>query len=45
MITINYIRERIRTFLVFQLSRITADTLGWLAAILIHCATIPTLLA
>jgi|TARA_R110000822_G_scaffold120493_1_gene253975 hypothetical protein len=45
MITLNYIRERIRTFLVFQLSRITADTLGWLAAILIHCATIPTLLA
>jgi cellulose synthase/poly-beta-1,6-N-acetylglucosamine synthase-like glycosyltransferase len=39
------LRERIRTFLMFQLSRITADTLGWLAAILIHCATIPTLLA
>ena len=45
MITLDNIRERIRTFLAFQLSKITADTLGWLAAILIHCATIPTLLA
>jgi hypothetical protein len=26
-------------------SKISADTLGWLAAIVIHCATIPTLLA
>jgi len=39
------LRERIRTFLMFQLSRITADTLGWLAVVLIHCSTIPTLLA
>ena len=45
MITLDNLRERIRTFLAFQLSKITADTLGWLAAILIHCATIPTLLA
>jgi len=26
-------------------SKISADTLGWLAVILIHCSTIPTLLA
>ena len=42
---LDQLRERIRTFLVIQLSRITADTMGWLAAILIHASTIPTLLA
>ena len=26
-------------------AKISADTLGWVAAIMIHCATIPTLLA
>ena len=26
-------------------SKISAETLGWLASIVIHCATIPTLLA
>lgn len=25
--------------------KVSADTLGWLATILIHCATVPTLLA
>lgn len=33
----NYIRDSFR--------KISADTLGWLAAIVIHCATVPTLLA
>ena len=28
-----------------HLHKVSADTLGWLAAIVIHCATIPTLLA
>lgn len=28
-----------------KLSHISAETLGWLAAIVIHCATIPTFLA
>jgi hypothetical protein len=32
-------------FLNTHLPRISADTLGWLAAVVIHCATIPTLLA
>ena len=35
----------IRDFLTNHLSRISADTLGWLAAIVLHCATIPSLLA
>lgn len=33
------------TYLSTQLSTISAETLGWLAVILIHGATIPTLLA
>ena len=32
-------------FLSDHISRISADTLGWLAAVVLHCATIPTLLA
>jgi len=32
-------------FFADHFSKISADTLGWLAAILIHCATVPTLLA
>jgi len=35
----------IRDFLTNHLSKISADTLGWLAAIVLHCATIPSLLA
>lgn len=35
----------IKEFLSITLTRISAETLGWLAAISIHCATIPTLLA
>ena len=35
----------IRDFLTNHLSKISADTLGWLAAIVLHCATLPTLLA
>ena len=35
----------IRDFLTNHLSRISADTLGWLAAIVLHCATVPSLLA
>ena len=35
----------IRDFLSNHLSKISADTLGWLAAIVLHCATVPTLLA
>ena len=45
MNALNRLRDSVRTFLVIQLSRITADTMGWLAAILIHASTVPTLLA
>lgn len=33
------------SFLKEHFHKISADTLGWLAAIVIHCATLPTLLA
>ena len=35
----------IRKFFLDHLKRLTADTLGWLAAIVLHCATIPSMLA
>ena len=35
----------IRDFLNNHLRKISADTLGWLAAIVLHCATVPSLLA
>ena len=38
-------KERANTWLAENLPKVSADTLGWLAVILIHCATIPTLLA
>jgi hypothetical protein len=38
-------KEKANTWLNNNLPRVSADTLGWLAVILIHCATIPTLLA
>ena len=34
-----------RTWLEQHLPKVSADTLGWLSVVLIHCATIPTLLA
>ena len=38
-------KEKANRWLNNNLPRVSADTLGWLAVILIHCATIPTLLA
>ena len=35
----------VRQFLSDSLAKISADTLGWLAALVLHAATIPTLLA
>ena len=35
----------VRTWLEQHLPKVSAETLGWLAVVLIHCATIPTLLA
>ncbi len=37
--------ETLRNFLSTTLAKISAETLGWLAAIVVHAATIPTLLA
>lgn len=34
-----------RTWLDQHWPKVSADTLGWLAVVIIHCATIPTLLA
>jgi len=38
-------RNNLSKYLSSHLHAVSADTLGWLAVILIHCATIPTLLA
>jgi hypothetical protein len=37
--------ELVRNYLSTTLAKISAETLGWLAAIVLHAATIPTLLA
>lgn len=42
-LTIN--RDQVNEFLNKYLPKISADTLGWLAIVVINCATIPTLLA
>ena len=34
-----------RTWLEQHLPKVSAETLGWLAVVIIHCATVPTLLA
>ena len=38
-------RAQVNEFLNKYLPKISADTLGWLAVVVINCATIPTLLA
>jgi len=43
MPTINI--NAVRNFIHEHFYKISADTLGWLAAIVIHCATIPSLIA
>jgi hypothetical protein len=37
--------DAIRNFLSTTFTKISAETLGWLAGIVIHAATVPTLLA
>ncbi len=37
--------DALRNFLSTTLTKVSAETLGWLAAIVIHAATVPTLLA
>lgn len=35
----------IREFFAYSLAKLSADTLGWLAAIVLHCATLPSFMA
>jgi hypothetical protein len=42
---INSIVPAVRNFFAEHFGKISAETLGWLAVIVIHAATIPTLLA
>ncbi len=39
------ITDNVKKFISEHLGRISAETLGWLAIILLHCSTIPTLFA
>jgi hypothetical protein len=41
MIDIN----QVKTFVQTKISVISAETFGWLAAIVLHCATVPSMLA
>lgn len=43
--TLAKLKLNIIKFFSEHFGKISADTLGWLAAVVIHCATIPTLLA
>ena len=43
--SLNILLVAIRKFFADHLGKISAETLGWLAGIVIHAATIPTLLA
>jgi len=42
---VDTIRAGIAKFFADHLGKISADTLEWLAIVVVHCATIPTLLA
>ena len=35
----------VRDYVTNSLAKLSADTLGWLAAIVLHCATLPSFLA
>ena len=45
LFTLAKVKFNIVKFFEDHLGKISADTLGWLAAIVIHCATVPSLLA
>jgi hypothetical protein len=45
IIKLDKLLNSLRTWLEQHLPKVSADTLGWLAVVVIHCATIPTLLA
>jgi len=45
IIKLDELLNSLRTWLDQHLPKVSAETLGWLAVVVIHCATIPTLLA
>jgi hypothetical protein len=45
IIKLDELLNSVRTWLEQHLPKVSAETLGWLAVVIIHCATIPTLLA
>jgi hypothetical protein len=45
IIKLDALLNSLRSWLEQHLPKVSAETLGWLAVVLIHCATIPTLLA
>lgn len=45
IVKLDALLNSLRTWLEQHLPKVSADTLGWMAVVLIHCATIPTLLA
>ena len=45
LVTIESTVQGLRQFIDEHLPKISAETLGWLATVIIHCATIPTLLS
>lgn len=44
-LTLDGIRQNVTTWVVDHFSRISAETLGWIAVMMIHFATIPSLIA
>ena len=45
IIKLDALLDSARAWLEQHLPKVSAETLGWLAVVVIHCATIPTLLA
>ena len=45
IIKLDALLNLLRAWLEQHLPKVSAETLGWLAVVVIHCATIPTLLA
>ncbi len=45
IIKLDELLNSLRAWLEQHLPKVSAETLGWLAVVVIHCATIPTLLA
>ena len=45
IIKLDALLNSVRAWLEQHLPKVSAETLGWLAVVIIHCATIPTLLA